>query len=71
MANKPIAERIKAEHARHNIRLINLKAQVEEEITKHEHTIKAIRAECGRLTGHKDNGAMFHGFCVYCGEGGA
>jgi hypothetical protein len=35
--------------------------------SKRDNAIRKLQSECE----HKDDGGFMHGFCVYCGEGGA
>ena len=65
-----IAYRIRVENAEHNVRLIGLKAQVEAAIRMHSENLTILREKCHKLTGHSDNGMLFHSVCDTCGEVG-
>ena len=54
----------------HSERLIGLKAQVEAAIRMHSENLTILREKCHKLTGHSDNGMLFHSVCDTCGEVG-
>ena len=61
-----IKERLADETARHLRRRRELEAELAEEEKRHDKALKKITDDCFKLTGHKDDGSMFHGFCKYC-----